>query len=328
MRFKSILATLLLMVAGLQTAWAQRAMKIWHNGIFELYYVDNVDSVQFVNLVTNISLSQEELDMKIGEVKQLTAMVYPVDADECTLTWESSSPNIASVAENGMVTAVSIGTAVITAMATDGSNVKSECLVTVTNTGSMDLLCPDGHHPHAIDLGLPSGTKWCCCNVGANTPEEYGGYYAWGETHEKGRYYWDTYAYYIGWLNCENIGSDIAGTTYDVATVRIGDPWRMPSYEQMQELVYNCSCQWTQQNGVNGILVTGQNGGQIFLPAAGYRWYNELDLAGSRCTFWSSSLYLYDKTTAFIMQSSSGTLITNSNRFGRGCGQSVRAVCP
>ena len=53
--------------------------------------------------------------------------------------------------------------------------------------------CPDANHPHAIDLGLPSGTKWACCNVGASAPEQYGGYYAWGETHEKSVYNWDTY---------------------------------------------------------------------------------------------------------------------------------------
>ena len=135
--------------------------------------------------------------------------------------------------------------------------------------------CPDNNHPHAIDLGLPSGTKWCCCNVGASTPEGYGGYYAWGETSEKSVYNWNTYAYYHdsngdGWASYDeytNIGSDIAGTSYDVARVRMGAPWRMPSVGQMEELINNCSRQWTQLNGVNGILVTGPSGGQIFLPA-------------------------------------------------------------
>ena len=134
------------------------------------------------------------------------------------------------------------------------------------------IICPDNHHPHAIDLGLPSGTKWCCCNVGASKPEGYGGYYAWGVTREN---YTDTLIYHA------NIGSDIAGTQYDAATVNMGAPWRMPSTVQQQELINNCSRQWTQKNGVNGFLVTGRNGGQIFLPATYYNTEGE---------YWSSSL--------------------------------------
>ena len=58
------------------------------------------------------------------------------------------------------------------------------------------LSCPDNHHPHLINLGLPSGTLWACCNVGATTPEGSGGYYAWGETEEKSEGYdWKNYIY-------------------------------------------------------------------------------------------------------------------------------------
>ena len=163
--------------------------------------------------------------------------------------------------------------------------------------------CPDSHHPHAIDLGLPSGTKWCCCNVGASTPEGYGGYYAWGETSEKSYYEVSTYKYAViddnngYWYynghhyRCTSIGSDIAGTSYDVARVRMGAPWRMPSHDQLMELMNNCSHQWTQQNGVNGFLMTGPSGGQIFLPAAGCRGGDELRRAGSEGHYWSSWLY-------------------------------------
>ena len=122
--------------------------------------------------------------------------------------------------------------------------------------------CPDDNHPHAIDLGLPSGTKWCCCNVGASSPEEYGGYYAWGETTEKSVYDLDTYAYYKD-DSCVYIGSDISGTQYDVACVRMGAPWRMPTFEQQDELVTCCKRSWTQKNGVQGILVTGPNDAQV-----------------------------------------------------------------
>ena len=186
--------------------------------------------------------------------------------------------------------------------------------------------CPDSHHPHAIDLGLPSGTKWACCNVGAKTPEAYGGYYAWGETSEKSYYYWDTYAYGSNWDNVVNIGSNIAGTVYDVAHVRMGGSWRMPTIEQQQELRDNCTRQWTTQNGVNGTLVTGPNGGQIFLPAAGSRWDDVLYYEGEYGYCWSASLNPSDVSGAYSLRFPSGGW--NWSYYYRYYGQSVRAVCP
>lgn len=130
--------------------------------------------------------------------------------------------------------------------------------------------CPDDNHPHAIDLGLPSGTKWACCNVGANTPEAYGNYYAWGEILPKNAYTDATYQHYQDktWID---IGSDIAGTIYDTATANWGELWRMPTKEQCEELKDNCSIVWTTVNGVNGRVFTGVNGQAVFLPAAGVR---------------------------------------------------------
>ena len=81
-----------------------------------------------------------------------------------------------------------------------------------------------------IDLGLPSGTKWACCNVGANKPEAYGDYYAWGETQTKSTYSEQTYLYYKNGLY-QDVGSDIAGTQYDVAHVKWGGSCVMPSLE-------------------------------------------------------------------------------------------------
>ena len=153
-------------------------------------------------------------------------------------------------------------------------------------------LCPNTMHPHVIDLGLPSGTKWTCCNVGAANPIEYGDYYAWGETLTKEIYSDATYCHY----DSENssylsIGDDIAGTIYDVATVKWGEKYRMPSYEQYDELINNCSYEWTTLNGVNGCQFTGPSGGTIFMPAAGYRWYGDLYDAGSYGYYWSSTQY-------------------------------------
>ena len=197
-------------------------------------------------------------------------------------------------------------------------------LDSITFDKGVYLTCPNDNHPHAIDLGLPSGTKWCCCNVGASTPEDYGGYYAWGETSEKSVYNWDTYAYYNSNTGYVNIGSDIAGTQYDVAHVRMGAPWRMPSTAQQHELINNCSQQWTQKNGVKGIRVTGRNGGQIFLPAAGDR--GKLNNAGSYGFYWSSSLDPSSDYYACDMHFLSGHWYWYS--YFRSSGFSVRAVCP
>ena len=140
--------------------------------------------------------------------------------------------------------------------------------------------CPDDNHPHAIDLGLPSGTKWACCNVGASIPEGSGGYYAWGETKEKEIYDWTTYIHCDGDLEtCHDLGSDIAGSEYDVAHVQWGGFWVMPTQEQIQELTSNCSCTWTRRNGVNGDLFTGPNGCTVFLPESDF-WRKGRDKGG------------------------------------------------
>ena len=188
------------------------------------------------------------------------------------------------------------------------------------------LTCPDDHHPHLIDLGLPSGTKWACCNVGATTPESYGGYYAWGETEEKDYYDWDTYIHCDGSEEtCHDLGSDIAGTQYDVAHVKWGGSWVMPSYDQQTELRENCTSEWTTVNGVNGRIFTGSNGGSIFLPAAGYRWRGDPYDAGSYGYYWSSTQYPSYSYYAFYLLFGSG-YVGWYNRTYRLSGQSVRPV--
>jgi len=121
-----------------------------------------------------------------------------------------------------------------------------------------------------VDLGL--SIYWCSCNVGAESPEEYGNFYAWGETKTKSSYSQDNYSYYDkDKAKYIDIGDDIAGTEYDAATVNLGSDWRMPTKVEIQELLNNCSWEWTQIKGVNGYKVTGPNSNSIFLPAAG--WY-------------------------------------------------------
>lgn len=135
-----------------------------------------------------------------------------------------------------------------------------------------------------IDLGLPSGLKWATCNVGANNPEDYGNYYAWGETETK-----STYTIANSITNGVEM-EDISGNPeYDAASANWGSRWRMPTEEEYRELQYECTWQWTTQNGVYGQKVTGPNGNYIFLPAAGYRCESSLLEAGERGHYWTST---------------------------------------
>ena len=116
-----------------------------------------------------------------------------------------------------------------------------------------------------VDLGLPSGLKWATCNVGASSPGDYGDYFAWGETESNDNY-----------DNCISSGKlwdDIAGdSSRDAARANWGGSWRMPTKDEFQELIDNCTCTWTTQNGHKGYkLISRKNGNSIFLPAAGYR---------------------------------------------------------
>lgn len=156
-------------------------------------------------------------------------------------------------------------------------------------------LCPDSNHPHMIDLGLPSGVKWACCNVDASKPEEYGGYYAWGETEEKSSYTRENYAHYSDFYDdvVGVIGTPyISRTIYDVAYVKWGTSWRMHTSLENWELMEKCSLEWTQLNGVNGMKVTGPNGNSIFMPAAG-SWSDQLNNVGNKGYYWSGDPYAY-----------------------------------
>lgn len=196
-------------------------------------------------------------------------------------------------------------------------------------------VCPDSNHPHMMDLGLPSGTKWACCNVDTDhpanqSPANFGGYYAWGETETKSRYDWKTYKHCDGsFYSCHDLGSDIAGTKYDVAHVKWGGKWQMPTVDQMKELIDYCTYEWTTENGVRGGKFTSKkNGVSIFLPAASTRMFNSVYKAGEVGIYWSSSLDI----TKTIVSECSFDLCFNLNLFNdlrnheRRYGQSVRPV--
>ncbi|MBO4873745.1 MAG: InlB B-repeat-containing protein [Bacteroidales bacterium] len=187
-----------------------------------------------------------------------------------------------------------------------------------------------------VDLGLPSGTKWATCNVGADTPEGYGNYYAWGETTTKETYSSSTYSYsndgkltkYCNNAECGNDGFTDALTILeasdDAAIANWGAGWRMPTYDEMVELINNCTVTWTIQNGVNGGLFSGPNGNSIFMPAAGYSNGSSPYATGPFGSYWSSSLYTDFPYHALILYfTADGCCVSDRYRFW---GFSVRPV--
>ena len=186
-----------------------------------------------------------------------------------------------------------------------------------------------------VDLGL--SVKWATCNVGANAPEEYGDYFAWGETTTKDTYNWSTYKWCNGsessltkYNNSSSYGSVDNKTTLelsdDAARANWGGSWRMPTDAELTELREQCTWTWTTQNGLYGYKVMSKsNGNSIFLPAAGFRYNSDLNSAGSDGYYWSSSLGTdYPVSAWFVGFTSSNVYRYDNNRF---CGRSVRPVC-
>ncbi|MBR3093324.1 MAG: LruC domain-containing protein [Bacteroidaceae bacterium] len=144
----------------------------------------------------------------------------------------------------------------------------------------------------AVDLGLPSGTKWANMNIGATAPEDCGAYFAWGETESKEvftnyNYKFNTSSSYY---NFTYIGEDIAGTEYDAATANWGQEWTIPTYIQVDEFIENTTKTFVIENGMPGLLFTGPNGNSIFLPAVGERNTN-IQSYGTAGYYWASTRY-------------------------------------
>ena len=189
-----------------------------------------------------------------------------------------------------------------------------------------------------VDLGL--SVKWATCNVGASKPEEYGDYFAWGETQPKTTYGWSTYKWCNGSSDtqtkyCTNSSygtvdnKTVLDKTDDAAAINWGGSWRMPTDAELTELRENCTWTWTTQNGVKGYKVTSKKSGytnkSIFLPAAGHRYYSSLYDAGSCGYYWSSSLYSGSPYYAWNVYFYSSSVY--GDYYYRDYGFSVRPVC-
>ena len=185
----------------------------------------------------------------------------------------------------------------------------------------------------AVDLGLPSGLKWAKFNIGANAPEEHGGYFAWGETTEKNVYSW-------GWYLCkesecgtwadpfiknyQSAGTYILGPAYDAAHIQWGGRWRMPTEDDFKELKENCSCEKTTVNGVSGYRYTGWNGNSIFLPDGQIKNGPNLTSDLFKCAYWTSFCMYYSISTA--QQASAFAPNGNLSKIDRAYGLAIRPV--
>ena len=187
-----------------------------------------------------------------------------------------------------------------------------------------------------VDLGL--SVKWATMNVGASKPEDYGDYYAWGETTTQTEYNWSTYKYcYTYYNNLTKYNTySIYGTVDNKTTLELGDDaaraklggaWRLPTEAELLELREQCTWTWTTQNGVNGYKVTSKsNGNNIFLPAAGYRMDSKLKVVGSDGCYWANSISSNLPYCAWRLDFNASEVKWNGDN--RCYGQSVRPVCP
>ena len=280
--------------------------------------------------VTSITLSKTSLSLPVGDEETISvSKILPDNANNKSFTWSSSSNYVAAVDQNGKITAKAIGNAVIKATANDGSGVFASCSVAVRKRG------PSG----SVDLGL--SVFWATCNICesgfVSSPEGYGDVYAWGETEThyssknpliwksgKTGYNLDSYKWYDSSTKTytKYVTSRYYGTLDyksvikledDVAHVKLGGKWRMPTMEEWKELMNNCTWTWvTNYNGtgVNGRLVTSNiNGNSIFLPAASSCWdeYNFLGYNDGG-VYWSSTLNTHGPYDAYVVSFGSGAV--------------------
>jgi hypothetical protein len=208
-------------------------------------------------------------------------------------------------------------------------------IILCSNNGFSQSL--NGHE--YVDLGLPSGTKWAKCNIGAKTPESYGDLFAWGETKTKANYGGQGYCFngevsstlkkYSSETTVKHGEKPdnllVLEAVDDAATANWGEGWRMPTDADFGELLSNCTATWTTQNEIKGYIFTGPNGNSIFLPAAGWcSTDNVIDRGSSGC-YWSKSLNRENVFRAYNLEFSSNNCKLNDS--GRSDGISVRPVC-
>lgn len=288
--------------------------------------------------LASISVVADNNKLLVGNAAMINVIIKQNDeilsAPPVTVVWSSDNPSVADVDSKGTVIAKSTGIAHITA-SIQSSSLFDECTITVVDD-ELEIV-----HEY-VDLGL--SVKWATFNVGATSPWNYGAYYAWGEIETKTYYSTSNYKLMtekgdsITKYNTQSSFGIVDNKTTldledDVAHVKWGGSWRMPTWEELDELCNNCIWSLTSINNIGGYLVIGKKEGytdhSIFLPIAGYYEYGLCDDVRYGY-YWSSSLYLdYPDYTynAWFLRFGSGFHYSNSGR-NRCIGLSVRPVCP
>ena len=263
--------------------------------------------------------------LKEGATLTLTPTVAPSNASNKSLEVISSASSVTTY-NGSVVKGVGPGTATLTFYTHNG--ISATCKVTVIK------------EPEYVDLGLPSGTKWAKWNIGATKPEEYGEYFAWGETEPKDNYSWSTYKFELGTGYNGPFSKYVTDSKYgtvdnilvlelddDAAHVNWGSNWRMPTDADWTELRENCTWTWTSDyngTGVAGEIVTsnvsGYEGKSIFLPATGSSLYSP----GTSGYYWSSSLFTEHPGNAWRVSFNSDNI--SRFCFDRYYGHSIRPV--
>ena len=234
-------------------------------------YLSSCEKEQII-AIENITLSESAAELEVPQTLKVEAVITPADmASEITLTWSSSNKSVATVDDNGIITAKYPGKTTITA---SYENISASISVTVTNT----------HNGYEyVNLGLPSGTKWANHNIGATVPYEYGDYFAWGEIVPK-----ETYTTQNSTTYGEEIGDISGNPEYDAARAIWGKEWRLPTEEEMKELEEYCTTNETNVGGILGVRVTGPSGQSIFLPYSGHKFNSSSSGIGVWGNYYSS----------------------------------------
>lgn len=273
--------------------------------------------------------SDKELQFNFSIEVSFDGEMYYTDVEEAS-TAEQVSKHIAVVLVLDCSTSMGDAFAPMKEAAVDFIEAMEQ---TSTEEGGLGYGLENGYE--YVDLGL--SVKWATCNVGATKSEDYGDYFAWGETQPKSTYNWSNYKWCNGSYNtltkyCTNSdygtydGKSTLELADDAARANWGGSWRTPTKEEQDELRDNCKWEWTTQNGVEGYKVTSKKKGytknSIFLPAAGCRGSSSLSSAGG---YWSSSLYTDYPSSALHVYFYSSYVGRNYDY--RSCGFSVRPVC-
>jgi hypothetical protein len=322
---KKFLFLMALLAVSLLALAEMRVYVYQKDGTKVEYLAANVDSIGFVNLFTiTFDANGGDGSMEVIKVKEGETITLPAN----TLTKGSSTFAGWNTQADGTGTAYADKASV--------SIVASQTLYAQWDAPK-DTGIADGHE--WVDLGLPSGTKWATCNVGATLPEEYGDYFAWGETEPKSTYNWFTYKWCRGssstitkYCTSSDDGTPDYKTTLeledDAAYVNWGSSWRMPTSSQLAELDNSSytTWTWTRKNGVIGYnVVSKTNGNSIFLPITGHRSWSDLIHVGSFASYLSCSLH--SSNTFYVVHLSLSSGNVNSWSCGdRSSGNPVRPV--